>query len=228
MSEVPVITIDGPSGVGKGTVSQLLAAALGWHWFDSGALYRIVAWACHFYQIPPEDVTAIVSKIQTLDVKFTPTSNQLTLQILVDGHDVTQSIRTEACGQLASKISSIPVIRHTLLAMQRRYRQLPGLVTDGRDMGTVVFPDALLKIFLTASTEVRAERRYKQLQQKGLDVSLRQIFQDLIDRDERDANRAIAPAKPATDAIIIDTSELSIDEVMVKVNALVEGVITAR
>src|SRR3990167_7789518 len=187
MSEVPVITIDGPSGVGKGTVSQLLAAALGWHWFDSGALYRIVAWACRFYQIPPEDITAIVSKIQTLNVKFTPTYNQLTLQILVDGHDVTQSIRTEACGQLASKISSIPVIRHTLLAMQRRYRQLPGLVTDGRDMGTVV-------------------------------------FHDLIDRDERDANRAIAPAKPATDAIIIDTSELSIDEVMVKVNALVEGV----
>lgn len=220
MSHVPVITIDGPSGVGKGTLSQRLAAQLGWQWFDSGALYRIVAWACMHYQVDITEADEIVYKINELKIKFTPASVDHSMQVVVDGHDVTEAIRAEATGQMASKVSSIPAVREALMTTQRQFRRAPGLVTDGRDMGTVVFPDADLKIFLTASSDVRAERRYKQLQQKGLDVSLRQICQDLAERDARDAQRAVAPTKPADDAIIIDTSDLDIDAVMVKVNSL--------
>src|SRR3990167_594658 len=191
--EIPVVTVDGPSGVGKGTVSQRLAKQLGWHWFDSGASYRIVAWACDHYSVSTEATTAIVQLIQSLQIEFRPSDHDAALEtVLVNQQEVTLLIRTEACGVLASKISAIPAVRTALLDMQRAYRQLPGLVTDGRDMGTVVFPEATCKFFLTASAEVRAERRLKQLQRQGIDANLRQIFEDLVARDARDAGRSVA------------------------------------
>ena len=214
MINVPVITIDGPSGSGKGTIAQLLAKSLSWHFLDSGALYRAVAWSVLDAKIDSNDHSAlqeIISRIN-IDMEVSDISNDA--KIYVNDHEVTEEIRSEACSQMASITSAIPFVRAALMDYQRAFRQLPGLVTDGRDMGTVVFPDAILKFYVTASLDERANRRYNQLKQKGNHVSLASIHRELFVRDERDTNRAIAPAKPADDVILIDTTQMSIDAVL--------------
>ncbi|HEY0720575.1 MAG TPA: (d)CMP kinase [Gammaproteobacteria bacterium] len=209
---VPIITVDGPSGVGKGTLSQRLARHLGWHFLDSGALYRLLGLAARRQGVDPADEVRLELLALKLDVRFLPSERGETT-ILLNNHDVTRDIRTEQAGNDASKVAAVPVVRAALLQRQRDFRQLPGLVADGRDMGTTVFPDAPLKFFLTASAEVRAERRHKQLKEKGLDASLTTLLAEIAERDERDRTRSVSPLKPAEDAIIIDTSHLGIDEV---------------
>lgn len=211
----PVICLDGPSGVGKGTICLLLARELGWHILDSGSLYRITALAFS-RQFPGQavsdvDESQLADIANNLDVSYAEKDGSL--QILLAGEDVSEAIRAEQIGNLASKVAAVPAVRKALLARQRAFRQPPGLVADGRDMGTVVFPDAELKIYLTASAEERANRRYKQLKEKGIDVNLNCLVEELRQRDERDMNRKTAPLKPASDAIIIDTTTLDIDQV---------------
>jgi cytidylate kinase len=213
----PIITLDGPTASGKGTIAKAVAERLGFHYLDSGALYRVVALAS-LQDIPqnteanatPEYINAIVERIRTLDIVFSQE------QILLNGQDVTQAIRAEAVGQQASALAVHIPIRAALLDRQRAFHQPPGLVADGRDMGTVVFTQASLKIFLTASVEARAERRYAQLQKQGLDasISMSALLKNLQERDARDCTRAVAPLKPAPDAKILDTSTLSIDAVV--------------
>lgn len=212
-SKIPVITIDGPSGCGKGTLAQRLAVHLHWHWLDSGALYRIVAWAVLNYQIPPSHDEEIASLMNRLKITFTADSEGSIAQMNCDGHEVTQAIRTEVCAQMASEISAKPFVRDALLQKQRDLRQSPGLVADGRDMGTVVFPDAALKFFLTASAEIRAERRFNQLVKLGIHSDFTQVSADLMARDQRDRQRTVSPLQAAGDAVVIDTTHLSADEV---------------
>ena len=219
---IKVITIDGPSGSGKGTICQLLASKLDWHFLDSGALYRILALAALTQRIPLDDEAQLVNCAHQLQVKFKVQHISDVPQILLDGQDVTETIRSEICGNTASKISALPLVRQALLARQRAFKQAPGLVTDGRDMGTVVFPDADLKIYLDASTEERAQRRYKQLNERGINANLATITAELKERDARDKSRSIAPLKPADDAIIINTTGLSIQEVIAKILPLAE------
>ncbi|KVO88712.1 (d)CMP kinase [Burkholderia ubonensis] len=202
----PVITIDGPTASGKGTVAALVAAHLGFHLLDSGALYRLAALASMRYDIAAEDVDALVKLIDDLHITFREGCAQL------DGADVSNDIRAEAVGNRASAIAVHAPVRTALVARQRAFRKTPGLVADGRDMGTVIFPDAVLKVFLTASVEARAARRYKQLMQKGFSANIDNLLRDLRDRDARDSNRAAAPLKPAADAELLDTSALSIDQ----------------
>ena len=197
--EPPVIAIDGPSASGKGTVASRVAAALGFHYLESGALYRLVALAGG--EVPAQ--TAARFEVEFLDGK-----------IILSGQDVTEQLRDEAVGDRASEIAKLPAVRAALLERQRRFRQQPGLVADGRDMGTVVFPDAVLKVFLTASAEARAQRRYKQLNDKGKHATLAALSSALEERDKRDAARAVAPLKPAVDAVSLDSSEMTIDEVV--------------
>ena len=215
IKEAPVITIDGPSGAGKGTVSQLLAQQLGWYFLDSGALYRVLALAALKQGIDMQDVPALTQLAMNLDVAFNA-------QIILDDVDVTQEIRSETCSIAASKVAAIPEVRQALLQRQRDFRQFPGLVADGRDMGGWVFPEARCKFFLTASAEERAKRRWQQLQEQGINVSLHDILQDLRERDARDARRKVSPLKPAKDAIIIDTTDVSIDEVLQQILTVVE------
>lgn len=210
MSVIPVITIDGPSGSGKGTIAQLLAKQLKWHFLDSGVLYRAIGWAVLHYKVDASDHDALKNLVDTIDIKMHIADIGDEAKITVNQRDITDAIRSEACSQMASITSSIPFVRAALLARQRQFRQAPGLVTDGRDMGTVVFPDAIIKFYLTASVEERAKRRYTQLKQKGKHVSLPDILRELCARDERDANRAIAPAKPADDVILVDTTSLDV------------------
>jgi cytidylate kinase len=210
---VPVITIDGPAGTGKGTVCHALAKKLGWHCLDSGAIYRVFALAAHQSKCAPNQIQDLCELARNLDLRFNLDADS-SHKVLLNETDVTQAIRTEACGQWASQFAVIPEIRASLLERQRQFAKLPGLVTDGRDMGTVVFPDALLKIFLIASRQERAKRRILQLQAQGIDVSLAQVVEELTIRDERDSNRSVAPMRPATDAVVIDTTEKSIDEVL--------------
>ena len=205
---IPVITIDGPSGSGKGTIAQLLAKALGWHYLDSGALYRVFAWVVLRDHIDPTDETALQRALDKLHVTMREE------KIFLDDHAVTEDIRSEACSQMASITSAIPLVRKGLLAYQKNSRQLPGLVTDGRDMGTVVFPDAAVKFYFEASALLRAKRRYNQLKEKGKHVNLPDIQRELETRDARDESRAISPTKPAEDAILIDTTDLTIEEVL--------------
>lgn len=214
MSPIPVITIDGPSASGKGTIAQRVAKILGWHFLDSGALYRAVGWAVLDTKIDPNDHLALKNLIHHIKIKTQIADLGEDAEISVNYKDVTTDIRSETCGQMASITSAIPFVRAALLDRQRAFRQPPGLVTDGRDMGTVVFPDATLKFYVTASVEERARRRFNQLKQKGEDVNLRDILRELSVRDERDANRAIAPAKPADDVILIDTTHLDINGVL--------------
>ena len=210
-----VICLDGPSGVGKGTICLAVAAHLNWHILDSGSLYRITAFVVS-RQFPDLDVTSIdVSQLFDIALNLSVSYKQVDndLAILLDGEDITRLIRNEEMGAKASQVAVIPAVREALLARQRAFLQQPGLVADGRDMGTVVFPDSVLKIYLTASAEERAQRRYKQLKDKGIDVNLSSLVEDLRLRDERDMNRKTAPLKPASDAIIIDTTELNIEQV---------------
>ena len=219
---VPVITIDGPSGTGKGTISLQLAKRLGWHFLDSGALYRLVAFGAQQQGLGLDDPGALTDYARHLPVQFISQEESSEFTIYLNNQDVSQDIRSESAGNAASKVAAIGPVREALLARQRDFRQLPGLVADGRDMGTTVFPDADLKIYLTASPEIRAQRRYKQLKEKGIDVSLSALVKDITERDERDANRSVSPLKPAADAVLVDTSSLTIDEVMSLVMSLVE------
>lgn len=213
MNEFPVITIDGPAGSGKGTISQKVAAHLGWHILDSGALYRLVGLAAKRNHIDLDDDPALAKLAESLDVIF-KADDQNNVIVLLEGDDVSLAIRGEEAGSAASQVAAKPAVRKALLERQHRFQMPPGLVADGRDMGTVVFPQAEVKIFLTASPEIRAERRFNQLKQQGISANLRGLIRDIEKRDERDTNRKDAPLVPAADAIIIDTGKLSIDEVV--------------
>lgn len=217
MVSTPLITLDGPTGSGKGTVGQLLAKHLGWHFLDSGALYRLTALAAMQGNIDLNDEAKLASLAGRLDVQFNVTLQGRTGRICLNGLDVTDAIRTEQCGEAASKISVFLAVRAALLERQRAFRQAPGLVADGRDMGTVVFPDAPLKVFITASAKERAQRRYKQLKEKGVHVNLAEVLEELLIRDKRDQDRSIAPLKPADDALILDTTDMSIEQVVNKI-----------
>ena len=218
---VPVLAIDGPSGSGKGTVSQRLAAELGWAFLDSGAVYRALALLAREQGISLEEVDRLVEIAKKMEISFVPEENGI-CSALVNGAEVSEGLRTEEVASLASQIAAEPEIRLALLEKQRQFQQAPGLVADGRDMGTVVFPTAMLKIYLTASAEVRAERRYKQLKEKGFDVNLPRLLGEIRERDERDAGRKASPLKPADDAVIVDTSDMTIDEVVDHIRTLLQ------
>lgn len=213
----PVITIDGPSGTGKGTVTQLLAQELNWNLLDSGALYRVLALAAKQHGVDTDNEDSLTVLARHLDVQFKATSKGYPPRVILEGEDVTDAIRSEECGNEASKIAAIPPVRTALLERQRAFCEKPGLVTDGRDMGTVVFPNAMLKIYLKASQEERALRRYNQLKDKGINVTLSAVLDDLVERDMRDRRRPVAPLKAAKDAIIIDTTGMSIEQVMQRI-----------
>ena len=222
-SAVPVITIDGPSGSGKGTISQYLAGKLGWHHLDSGALYRLLAYAALQQALPLDDAPALVQLAARLSESYQlPTAENPA--IMLDGVDVGQALRTEKCAEAASKTAALPVVREALLAWQRHYRQPPGLIADGRDMGTVVFPDATLKLFLTARPEVRAMRRYNQLKNKGIIVDMEELVRDVEARDQRDSSRKASPLMPARDAVIVDNSDQDEARTLQQVLQAVHGV----
>lgn len=207
----PVIAIDGPSGSGKGTVCALLAKQLGWNLLDSGALYRLLAFAAGNHGIDLTNEEALKQLAAHLDVQF------IDKRIVLEGEEVTDAIRNEQVGAGASMVASLPAVREALLQRQRAFQEAPGLVADGRDMGTVVFPGAPLKVFLTASAEERARRRYLQLKAKGDDVNLASLLDEIRARDERDTQRTVAPLKPAADAILLDSTELSIEQVLERI-----------
>jgi len=213
----PVITIDGASGTGKGVVCHLVAKCLGWNLLDSGVLYRVLALAAQKHSVSLENELALRVLAEHLDVHFMTTEAGTPPHILLEDQEVTEIIRTEKIGNAASKVGALPTVRTALLERQRVFRKAPGLVTDGRDMGTVVFPDANPKIFLIASPEERARRRYNQLMEKGIDVNLGDLVEELRERDKRDRERTVAPLRPATDAICIDTDRLTIDQVFERV-----------
>lgn len=215
---IPIITVDGPGGAGKGTVSGLLAKQLGWNLLDSGALYRLVALAALARNLSVEQEAAMAELAQQLDVEFITGTDEL-VTVLLEGREVNQAVRTEAVGGLASQIAAIDAVRAALLERQRDFAQAPGLVGDGRDLGTVVFPAAQLKIYLTASAEERARRRLEQLRSKGLAARLCDLKKEIQERDERDMNRATAPLKPAADALIIDSTNLSVAQVVEQILA---------
>lgn len=215
---VRVIAIDGPVGSGKGTISTGLAARLGWHFLDSGALYRLVAIAADNAGIDPGDHEGLTRIAEQLDFEFRRVGDA-TIPLL-EGKDVSSRLRTETISAFASKVASVPSVRAAMVGRQRNFVRAPGLVADGRDMGTVIFPDADLKIFLTASVRVRARRRYKQLKAKGESVNLPRLFREIEARDKRDMTRDIAPLRPAEDAIMIDSTEFSINDVLDKVHEL--------
>ncbi|HEX7080242.1 MAG TPA: (d)CMP kinase [Gammaproteobacteria bacterium] len=209
--DVPIVTIDGPSGAGKGTVSRAVAQRLGWHLLDSGALYRLAALAALEAGADLDDPAAVARIARGLDAAFAEEGGRE--RIVLSGRDVTAELRTERCGETASKVAAMPEVREALMARQRAFAVPPGLVADGRDMGTRVFPNALLKVFLTASAEERAARRHKQLKEKGIDVSLPDLSREIAQRDQRDANRPVAPLVPAADARIIDSTHMTPEEV---------------
>jgi cytidylate kinase len=219
---IPVLTIDGPSGSGKGTISRRVADALGWHMLDSGALYRAVGYAASMAGLDLSDADAVTRCARDVRITFRDPRDGGETRVIVNGHDATDEIRTETCGAAASAIAAIPGVRTALFEKQRSFRRAPGLVADGRDMGTVIFPDAANKVFLTASAEERAKRRYKQLKEKGLGVTLAALLREIEARDVRDAERAVAPLKPAADAVLIDSTGTPIEAVVAAVLALVK------
>ena len=214
--EIPVIAIDGPVGSGKGTIARRVARALGWHLLDSGALYRLLALAATRRGIELDDVVGLVDLARHLDVRFS-SDERGEEEIWLGGDNVTRQIRTEECGAGASAVAVLEPVRKALLGLQRSFRKPPGLVADGRDMGTYVFTDAALKVFLTASPEERAKRRYKQLNEKGIDVSLAALSRDIEQRDRRDSERSVAPLKPAADARVLDSTGISIEDTIATV-----------
>ncbi|WP_372864856.1 (d)CMP kinase [Spongiibacter sp.] len=218
-----VICIDGPSGSGKGTLCQMLALELGWHLLDSGALYRLVGMAASKHQLSFDDEAAIAALAAALDVAFLPGQQGEPSRVMLEGVDVSGELRSETTGNLASKVAVLPAVREALLQRQRDFAQAPGLVADGRDMGTVVFPEAPLKVFLTASAEERARRRFKQLKDKGESVNIATLLEEIQARDKRDSEREHAPLKPADDALLIDSSELGIEQVFARVLAEVSA-----
>ncbi|MBD2810644.1 (d)CMP kinase [Xenorhabdus sp. Vera] len=210
----PVITVDGPSGAGKGTLCQALAEALNWQLLDSGAIYRVLALAAIHHQVDIQSEDALVPLAANLDVRFVPANGEL--RVILEGEDVSNEIRTETVGNTASQAATFPRVREALLRRQRAFRITPGLIADGRDMGTVVFPDAPVKIFLDASAEERARRRMLQLQEKGFSVNFERLLSEIQERDFRDRNRASAPLVPAQDALILDSTSMSIEDVIDK------------
>jgi cytidylate kinase len=226
LAQIPVITIDGPSGTGKGTISQRLSEMLQWHFLDSGVLYRVLALAAKQHAVETGNEATLEVLAAHLDVQFKLNSSEQT-RVILEGADVTDAIRSEECGSLASQIGAFPKVRVALLERQRAFRELPGLVTDGRDMGTVVFPDAILKIYLKADDEERALRRFQQLKDKGVQIGFDDVLSQLRIRDARDIERAVSPLKPAEDAVIIDTTGLSIEQVLTSVLELAHSRIDA-
>ncbi len=223
---MPVITVDGPSGSGKGTVCRLLAEKLGWDVLDSGAIYRVLSLAALHHQIALDNEDALVPLAANLDVQFLVDSQTNAAKVVLEGEDVTTTIRNEEVGAAASKVAALPRVREALLRRQRAFRTERGLIADGRDMGTVVFKDAPLKIFLTASAQERAKRRFVELNARGLNVTLSGLLKDIQERDDRDMNRAVAPLVPAEDAIELDTSELNAQQVYDKVLTLLDTAIS--
>ena len=217
-NSVPVVTIDGPGGSGKGTVAMRLAEDLGWHFLDSGALYRLVAVAAMDRGIAADAQSELGRLAEGLDVDFGVSGDGMV--VLLDGNYITGRLRSEAVSVFSSRVAALPAVRAVLVKRQRAFRRPPGLVADGRDMGTVIFPDARLKIFLTASADARAARRYKQLKEKGENVNLSRLLREIKKRDERDSSRAVSPLKPAADAHIIDSTEMSVDEVLRMIHRL--------
>jgi len=212
----PVLALDGPSGAGKGTIGQLCAHKFGWHYLDSGAIYRGLSWLANQHKVSPDDVAGLVALADSMELICHVQLNDVA-QIEVNGTIVTDQLRTEETGEIASKIAPLADVRASLLNMQRRSRKAPGLVADGRDMGTVVFPDAPFKVFLTASAEIRAKRRFDQLKTKGFDVNLARLLESIQARDVRDSSRATSPLKAADNALVLDTSDLTIDEVVTRI-----------
>lgn len=221
---IPVLTIDGPSGSGKGTIARAVADRLGWHMLDSGAIYRAVGHAAGAKDLDASDAQAVARCAAETRIEFHDPGDGGDTRVIIDGIDATDAIRTETAGAAASAIAALPEVRKALVDKQLAFRKPPGLVADGRDMGTVIFPDAPFKVFLTASAAERAERRYKQLKSKGLDVTLRSLLHEIELRDARDASRTVAPLRPAADAVVIDTTGQPIPRVVDRVLAVVRKV----
>ena len=223
---VPVIAVDGPSGSGKGTVCRILSERLDWHLLDSGALYRLTALAGAARGLDPSDEAGHAAVAAALDVRFEVDATGAE-RVLLDGGEVTRELRTELTGNMASVVAAMPAVRAALLQRQRAFAAEPGLVADGRDMGTVVFPSAGLKVFLTASAEERARRRYNQLKEKGLAANLAGLSQEILERDRRDSARSVAPLRPAADAVVIDSTGMTVDDVLNRILALARGAFPA-
>lgn len=220
---IPVLTLDGPSGVGKGTVASIIAQALDWHLLDSGAIYRAFAIAVSNRNIKINDIDGLLKLSEELDLRFALVPDQRSLKVYLDNIDISSELRTEKTAELASNLAMLGPLRKSLVIKQKQFKRPPGLVADGRDMGTVVFPDAPFKVFLTAEVEERAKRRLKQLQETGIAGNISHTLEEVQKRDERDANRQHSPLKPARDALVIDTTNLSINEVITKVMALIKA-----